>query len=69
MQPEQRGKRYLDLQPAGAEASMSESADSDEAGRSRESSAALDSSFGGMLQGLLYARNAARDARSLGAPV
>lgn len=65
-QPEESRKRYLNLLPDQDSEAASEPMD--EAGEGPVSGAhpGLDSSFGGMLQGLMYARAAAQDARSLG---
>lgn len=65
LQPEKSGKRYLDLLPDDKEPDTEAISGSGERPASAGQSG-LDSSFGGMLQGLMYARAAAQDARSLG---
>lgn len=65
-QPEERRKRCLDLLPDEDTEAASETTHGAGEGPVSRGHPGLDSSFGGMLQGLMYARAAAQDARSLG---
>ncbi|KAK9816392.1 hypothetical protein WJX74_004148 [Apatococcus lobatus] len=65
IQPEKSGKRFLDLLPEEDGESESEGMGGEGERPSSAGRSGLDSSFGGMLQGLMYARAAAEDVRSL----
>ena len=65
-QPEEGRKRCLDLLPDEDVEAVSAATNGAGEGPVSGRHTGLDSSFGGMLQGLMYARAAAQDARSLG---